>query len=103
MDMTELGQAVLAKRKLVGMTQATLAAKLNMSRATISYLENGKLAELGLRKYLAICTTLSLALVVQEEASRPTLRELVRDNQLEVAKRTQQARDRALVRSGART
>ena len=103
MDMTELGQAVLAKRKLVGMTQAALAAKLNMSRATISYLENGKLAELGLRKFMAICSTLGLALVVQEEASRPTLRELVRDNQLEAAKRAQQARDRALVRSGART
>lgn len=91
MDMEELGQTVLAKRKLVGMTQATLAAKLNMSRATISYLENGKLAELGLRKYLAICSTLGLALVVQEESSRPTLRELVRDNELEAAKRAQQA------------
>lgn len=103
MDMPELGQAILAKRKLVCMTQATLAAKLHMSRATISNLENGKLPELGVRKFMSICSTLGLALVVQEESSRPTLRELVKDNQLEAAKRARQERSRALVRSGART
>jgi len=81
MDMNEFGQAIFARRKLMKMTQATLAASNGMSRATISNLENGKLPELGLRKVMAICATLGLELELKEAASRPTLRDLVKEKQ----------------------
>jgi transcriptional regulator with XRE-family HTH domain len=50
-----------------------------MSRATLSNLENGKLPELGLRKFIAICATLGLELELKEESLRPTLRDLVKE------------------------
>jgi hypothetical protein len=52
-----------------------------MSRATISNFESGKLPELGLRKFLAICSTLGLTIELKEENSRPTLRDLVKENE----------------------
>ena len=82
MNMQELGLALSVRRKKMGMSQETLASLNRMSRATISNLENGKLAELGLRKMLALCTTLGLTLEVKEANVRPTLRELVKENTL---------------------
>lgn len=82
MDMGELGQAILARRKKMKMTQAALASSNGMSRATLSNLENGKLPELGLRKVMAICATLGLELELKEASSRPTLRDLVKEKQL---------------------
>jgi len=81
MDIDELGQAILARRKKMNMTQATLASLNGMSRATLSNLENGKLPELGLRKVMAICSTLGLELELKEAFSRPTLRDLVKEKQ----------------------
>ena len=80
MNMIELGQAVYLKRKSLGISQSTLADKNRMSRATISNLENGKLPELGLRKFMAICDTLGLTLEAKEANIRPTLRDLVKEN-----------------------
>jgi HTH-type transcriptional regulator/antitoxin HipB len=81
MNMNELGPKIQLRRKKLGMTQAILAKSNRMSRATISNLENGKLPELGLRKFLAICSTLGLAIELKEENSRPTLRDLVKENE----------------------
>lgn len=80
MDMIKLGQAILLRRKLLKISQAQLAAANGMSRATISALENGRLAELGIRKVLAICSTLGLTLELAELAQRPTLRDLIKEN-----------------------
>jgi HTH-type transcriptional regulator / antitoxin HipB len=77
MDMIELGQALRHRRKMMALTQHQLAATNGMSRATISNLENGKLPELGLRKVIALCSTLGLELCLREEAPRPTLRDLI--------------------------
>jgi HTH-type transcriptional regulator / antitoxin HipB len=80
MDMIKLGQTILLRRKLLKISQAQLAAANGMSRATISALENGRLAELGIRKVLAICATLGLTLELAEVAQRPTLRDLIKEN-----------------------
>ena len=80
MDMIKLGQTILLRRKLLKISQAQLAAANGMSRATISALENGRLAELGIRKVLAICATLGLTLELVEVAQRPTLRDLIKEN-----------------------
>ena len=79
MDMIELGQAILARRKKIKMTQATLASINRMSRATISNLENGSLPELGIRKISALCETLGLEFDLKEASGRPTLRDLVKE------------------------
>jgi transcriptional regulator with XRE-family HTH domain len=79
MDMIDLGQAVLSRRKQLKISQAELADANGMSRATISALENGRLAELGIRKVLAICTTLGFALEIKELSTRPTLRDLIQE------------------------
>ena len=79
MSMNVLGEAILVRRKILKMTQATLATSNGMSRATLSNLENGKLPELGLRKFIAICATLGLELELKEESLRPTLRDLVKE------------------------
>lgn len=77
MDMLELGAAIKARRKMMGLSQQDVASPNGMSRATLSNLENGKLPELGLRKIMAICSTLGLDLVLKEAAPRPTLRDLM--------------------------
>lgn len=79
MDMADLGQAILARRKKLKMTQAFLASSNGMSRATISYLENGSLPEIGIRKIIALCETLGLELELKEASSRPTLRDLIKE------------------------
>lgn len=80
MDMIDLGQVILAKRKKLKMSQFALASSNGMSRATISSLENGKLPELGIRKVMAICAALGLELELKEASLRPTLRDLVKEN-----------------------
>jgi len=77
MDMLELGAVIRSRRKLLGLSQQEVAFPNKMSRVTISNLESGRLSELGLRKIMAICSTLGLELDVKEASLRPTLRELV--------------------------
>lgn len=79
MDMLEFGGKIRERRRLLRMTQQEIATAHGMSRATISNLENGKLLELGLRKAMAICGTLGLAIELREAGRRPTLRDLVRE------------------------
>ena len=80
MDMINLGQVILLRRKRLKISQAQLALANGMSRATISALENGRLAELGIRKVLAICATLGLTVELVEVSTRPTLRDLIKEN-----------------------
>lgn len=53
-------------RRQAGLTQAELAARLHMSRATISQLENGIIEELGVRKIAQICDRLGLEITIRE-------------------------------------
>ena len=81
MDMEALGEAVKARRKTLKLTQEAVASANGMSRVTLSNLENGKLRELGVRKLMAICSTLGLEVTLKDAGSRPTLRDLVKERE----------------------
>ena len=48
MNLLELGDTVKKLRKERGITQEMLAKKVNISRATLSKLENGKIAQVSI-------------------------------------------------------
>ena len=48
MNLLELGDTVKKLRKERGITQEMLAQKVNISRATLSKLENGKVAQVSI-------------------------------------------------------
>lgn len=75
--MLEIGELLHSRRKALGLSQQQVADANGMSRVTISRLENGRLPELGIRKVMAICSTLGLELVLKDASQRPTLQELV--------------------------
>ncbi len=83
MHFDEIGKIMAAARKAQKITQQALAAQLGMSRATISAIENGSIPEIGIRKVMAICTALGLALSVQERRRRPTLQQLLAEQENE--------------------
>ena len=75
-DFLKIGAVVRAARKQRGLTQATLAATLRMSRATISAVENGTFTELGARKLAAVCAALGLEISVSARSPYPTYQQL---------------------------
>jgi HTH-type transcriptional regulator / antitoxin HipB len=79
MEIQSIGKAVSLARKQRKLTQTQLAQSIGMSRSTISGIENGSIAEIGIRKILKICDFLGLELKVEAKTSRPTLQQLVRE------------------------
>jgi HTH-type transcriptional regulator / antitoxin HipB len=77
----EIGKLIQKSRKAKKISQQQLGQSLGMSRSTISGIENGTIHEIGIRKILSVCAALGLELGVQEKTSRPTLQQLMRDNQ----------------------
>jgi len=65
-----VGFALRNARKLKGLSQQSLAAKVGLSRTTINQLENGVVPDLGIRKIQIILDELGLTLEV-----RPMVRE----------------------------
>ena len=80
MRLDEIGQVIRKARKTQQLTQAQLSASLGMSRATLSAIENGTVPEIGIRKILALCDALGLELISQQKSKRPTLQQLIREN-----------------------
>jgi HTH-type transcriptional regulator / antitoxin HipB len=76
MDLPEIGSLVREARKTAKRSQSELARALGMSRATISAIENGTIAEIGIRKVMALCEALGLEVRVVPEKRRPTIHEL---------------------------
>src|SRR5580704_15540331 len=76
MDIQQMGQKLREASKSLGRTQAEVAAPLEMSRATVSAIENGTVSEIGVRKLMALCASLGLALNVAPRGQRPTFVEL---------------------------
>jgi transcriptional regulator with XRE-family HTH domain len=76
MDLQQIGQKLRETRKSQGRTQAEVAAPLGMSRATVSAIENGTVSEIGVRKLMALCASLGLALSAAPSGQRPTFLEL---------------------------
>ncbi len=80
LDLFALGTAIAAQRKQLGLTQAGLAQRARVSRATITALETGQQRELGFNKVMAILAVLGLDLRLgSANAGRPTLEDLQRE------------------------
>ncbi len=60
----ELGEAVAARRKLLGLKQGDVAAKAGVSAESLSRFERGRAAEFGSRKLLAVLAVLGAELEV---------------------------------------
>ncbi|CAL4869263.1 hypothetical protein MMA231_03554 (plasmid) [Asticcacaulis sp. MM231] len=80
MDLETLGQSIAKRRKGAGLTQAQLALRARVSRATVTALETGAQRELGFNKVMAILNVLKLDLHITEaNTGRPTLEDLQRE------------------------
>lgn len=82
MNFALTGQLIRDARKKSDLTQAELARRLGMSRATISRLENGTIEELGVRKLALLCDRLGLEIVVRQRRP-PILHEAYEQNRRE--------------------
>lgn len=82
MNFAETGILLREARQKAGLTQATLATRLGMSRATISQLENGTIEELGVRKLANLCDRLGLEISVRPRRAL-TLHEAYEQNRQE--------------------
>jgi transcriptional regulator with XRE-family HTH domain len=73
MDFAQLGTRLKEARLARHLSQQDLAAPLGMSRATISAIESGRCAEIGVRKLTALLQHVGLDLFVGTRSRRPTL------------------------------
>jgi len=81
LSLTSIGDQVAGHRKKLKVSQAELARKAGISRATLDALENGRARELGFSKLTRLLTTLGLELKLQPASSqRPTLDELLQED-----------------------
>lgn len=64
--MIEVGAVIRAARKQRKLSQEQLSRPLGMGRSTISGIETGKINEIGMRKVMALCTSLGLEIYVGE-------------------------------------
>ena len=81
LTLSSLGAQIAARRKKLGLSQAELARKASISRATLDALENGRSGELGFSKVTRLLSALGLGLKLQESGSqRPTLDELMEED-----------------------
>ena len=74
--MDVLGKLIKKLRKDAGLSQAQLAQRHGMSRATISGIENNSIPEVGIRKVAAILEGLGYELTATPKRRRRTLDEL---------------------------
>ena len=81
LDLTFLGGRIAERRKTLKLSQAELARKAGVSRATLDALENGRAGELGFSKLTRLLAALGLELTLQAASSqRPTLDELMQED-----------------------
>ncbi len=78
--MGDLGLLVKQLRKAAGLSQAQLAQRHGMSRATISGIENNTIPEVGIRKVAALLDGLGYELTATPKRGRKTLDELKLEN-----------------------
>jgi transcriptional regulator with XRE-family HTH domain len=84
MDMIALGAALRAARLNKGISQETLCASTRIARSTLSSLENGRIAEIGITKVMEVCAVLGLRITLEEAFPRPTLMQLVHEREKKV-------------------
>ncbi len=76
MDFKKFGKSITLMRKDKKISQEQMAKDLNISRATISSLENAKTVDIGIRKILQIIDYLGYELDFKEKSAFPTFEEL---------------------------
>lgn len=77
--LAELGSAVAARRRALGLKQGEVAARAGIAQEALSRLERGKLAEFGSRKLLAVLAVLGMELRFGEVGESGSLDELRRE------------------------
>jgi transcriptional regulator with XRE-family HTH domain len=81
LDLLSIGSRIAERRKKLKLSQAELARKAGVSRATLDALENGRAGELGFSKLTRLLSALGLELALQTASSqRPTLDELMQED-----------------------
>ncbi len=81
LDLISIGDRIAERRKTLKLSQAELARKAGVSRATLDALENGRAGELGFSKVTKLLAALGLELTLQTASSqRPTLDELMQED-----------------------
>jgi transcriptional regulator with XRE-family HTH domain len=81
LDLTSIGQEVAGQRRKLKLSQAALARKAGVSRATLEALENGRAGELGFSKLTKLLAAIGLELKLQTASShRPTLEQLLKED-----------------------
>lgn len=75
----ELGEAVAARRKQLGLKQGLVAAQAGVTPESLSRFERGRGAEFGSRKLLAVLAVLGMELNVVPTGQAGTLDELRRE------------------------
>lgn len=79
MNLIDIGAALKAARLAQRLSQEDLCQSTLVSRSTLSALENGRIAELGIGKIMQLCSVLDLRLVLEHDLPRPTLMQLVKE------------------------
>jgi transcriptional regulator with XRE-family HTH domain len=77
--LTELGEAVAARRKARRMSQSDVASRSGLTRESLVRFERGQLTEFGSRKLLAVLAVLGLEISFTELGMSGTLDELRRE------------------------
>ena len=72
----ELGQAVAGRRKALKYRQSVVAAQAGIAPETLSRFEQGRAAEFGARKLLAVLAVLGMEVEVVEKGNAGSLDEL---------------------------
>lgn len=72
----ELGEAVALRRKALGLRQQVVAVQAGITPESLSRFERGRLAELGVRKLLAVLAVLGMELSVIQTGESGSLDEL---------------------------
>ena len=75
----ELGEAVAAHRKLLGLKQGDVAAQAGVTPESLSRFERGRVAEFGSRKLLAVLAVLGAGLDIVAQGQAGNLDELRRE------------------------
>ncbi len=72
----ELGEAVAARRKQLGLKQSDVATMAGVTAESLSRFERGRSAELGARKLLAVLAVLGAELDIMTQGQTGNLDEL---------------------------
>jgi HTH-type transcriptional regulator / antitoxin HipB len=77
--LAELGEAVSARRKTLGLNQSEVALRSGITRESLVRFERGQVSEFGSRKLLAVLAVLDLEMTFSEVGVSGTLDELRRE------------------------